>query len=142
MFTVNCSAYSYKPGTRPLLPVINEFGDIFSLTATCSNTSGCSVSEVEGYEYGISSQYEGFGRLTSCNLSGDLHGEKFTILNYTKYPFTCNMGSYGWQSCELRINLPINVSSGNITAIETQATNKGIFDEFICFVKNLLGGTC
>lgn len=146
-FTVNCSAYD-NPRENPR-QVINEFGDTFSYSALCPS-------------YGCFTRmylYLDYGHLTSCDFSGEINGEQFTILN-TQNPFSCNT-SQNWktQSCDLHIN----ISSGNIIAIKSQGTNiptppvnrvmmettpvpsvgtKGIFDDFICFLKNLLGGTC
>jgi hypothetical protein len=147
-FTVNCSAYDNPEINQR--NVVNEFGDIFSYSAICPSY-GCFMT---------SYQYEDYEHLTSCDFFGELNREQFTILNYTKNPFSCTMIDRRTQSCELHIN----ISSANFAANKTQGTNitptpinrvvimetppmktvetKGIFDEFICLVKNLLGGTC
>ena len=146
-FTVNCSACYPETCNHD---AINSFGDAFSFSAVCPSY-GCFA---RMYEY---RKYED---LTSCDFIGEINGERFTILN-TQKPFSCTT-SKDWrtQSCEIRIN----ISSGNISAIKTQATKtptppfnrvmmmettpvkpggtEGIFDSFMCFLKNLLGGTC
>ena len=105
-------------------------------------------------------EYRKYEDLTSCDFFGELNREQFTILN-TQHPFSCTT-SKDWrtQSCELKVN----ISSGNISAIKTQVTKtptppfnrvlimettpvrprgtEGIVADFICFLKNLLGGTC
>jgi len=146
-FTMNCSACYPETCNHD---VINTFGDVFSFSAVCPSY-GCFA---RMYEY---RKYED---LTSCDFFGELNGERFTILN-TQNPFSCTTGKdWKTQSCELRVN----ISSGNISAIKTQVTKtptpplnrvlimettpvrpggtESIFDDFICFLKNLLGGTC
>ncbi len=146
-FTVNCSAFDNPRENQP--NTINKLGDLFSYSAICPSY-GCF-----SYLY----QYMPYANLTSCDFFGELNGKQFAILNAQK-PFSCTT-SKDWktQSCELRVN----ISSGNISAIKTQGTitptppvnrvmmetipvkpvgNEGIFDDFICFLKNLLGGTC
>lgn len=147
-FTMNCSAFDNPRENQP--NTINKLGDLFSYSAICPSY-GCF-----SYLY----QYMPYENLTSCDLFGELDGEQFTILN-AQNPFSCTI-STDWkkQSCELHINL----SSVNFTAIKTQATKtptppyntvlimespttelgrtNGVFADFICFLKNLLGGTC
>jgi len=148
MFTVNCSAYD-NPESNPRHE-INELGDIFSFSAVCPSY-GC---------FNRMYEYLDYPHLTQCALFGELNGEQFTLLNVQK-PFSCSSLNNGRaQSCKLHINL----SSAHYTAIPAPATNispspadrivimetptpepvktKGIFDDVICFLKNLIGGTC
>ncbi len=147
-FTVNCSAFDNLRENQP--NQINKLGDLFSYSAICPSY-GC---------FSHMYQYMPYANLTSCDFIGEVNGEQFAIMN-AQHPFSCTI-SQNWktQTCDLRVN----ISLANFTAIKTQATNitpaptnrvvimetptmqpagnMGIFDDFICFLKNLLGGTC
>lgn len=148
-FTLNCPAYNNSLNRGD---VIHKYGSTFSLSLLCPSY-GCFFTE----------WFRGdLGGMTSCDLVGEeFNGEQFSLLNIQN-PFSCTWGKgMKTHTCEIHIN----ISSGNITAIKTQGMNitpvsvnrrvmetpqvsekpvvtEGIFDGFICFLKNLLGGTC
>ena len=148
-FTVNCSAYSCGSGACEEGEAINTFGDVYSLSAICPSY-GCFMVEYK---------YEDYASLTSCDLTGELNGEQFAILNST-HPFSCVLKNHNSRSCDLRVNISSAINTpapapaitpapafGNsvVVTMETPAGSnetKGPFDDILCFIKTLLGGTC